>query len=114
MPFQPPRIWRTRYSDWTLDRCSYDNDFEYAKPGGSTKDVALSNLTIPPAVAWVKHLTWPSDERGRMKAAYQAKHFAHGFGCSYVWDVAANRLIFNPEYYARTRQPLPELARDES
>lgn len=119
-PFQPARIWRTVYGDRVLTRVVYDNDCEYARPDGAAavRDTALPQLTIPPAIAWVKHLTWPSNERGHSKQRYQEARWSfkegRGNGCSYAWDDAKGRLVFNPEWYARNRLPLPEVARDDS
>lgn len=113
-PFTPPRIWRCKAGEWVLHRCTYDNDMVYSTPAGvEVADVALSTMTIPPALVLVKHLSWMNDARGQMKVRYQERHFAHGGGCSYAWDPVRG-LVFNPAWYARNRLPLPETVREDS
>jgi hypothetical protein len=115
--FVPPRIWWVTYGDRVLTECHYDNDMTYARRDGSARviDKSLPHLVIPPTVARIKHLTWPSNERGRRKAQYQATRWnpPRGNGCSFAWDDAQGKLVFNPAYYERAKQPLPETARDE-
>ena len=115
-PFQPPRLWRCKVGDRVLARVSYDNDCVYARPDGAdaVEDKALPCVTIPPSVAWVKHLSWMNDARGRLKVVYQTRHFAHGAGCSFGWDDARGGLIWNESYFKKTRQPIPETAQDSS
>jgi hypothetical protein len=113
-PFQPPRIWWCKYGERVLTQCSYDNDFEYAKLDGtsSVKDDKLPSLVIPPNVVWIRHLSWLSNERSRLKVAYQAKHFGHGAGCSYRWDESTNSLTWNQAYFDRLKLPLPEVVHE--
>lgn len=116
-PFTPPRVWRTMYNGYRLARVTYDNDCVYDRLDGSggAQDKHLPSLTIPVALVSVRHHSWLDDERSRIKIEYQTARWAGngGAGCSYAWDAAANRLTFNPEYYARTKQALPELAHDD-
>ena len=110
-PFQPPRIWRTRVGHRVLYQCNYDNDFLYAREDGDdvVPDRGMSFLTVPPSVAWVRHLSWLNNERSRLKVKYQEKRWnpPKGNGCSYAWDDRVG-LIWNRDYFERTKQMIPE------
>jgi hypothetical protein len=107
-PFQPPRIWYTRYGDKKLSQCNYDNDFIYKNPNGEVfSDKNLPYLIVPANVAWIKHLSWLSDERSKKKIEYQLIRWNT---CSYKWDHDNNCLTFNEEYYNKLGLGIPEVA----
>jgi len=113
--FCPPRIWRVKHGNLTLNRFHWDNDCYY-RENGSVYDIGdklLGHLAIPKSVAFITHETWLSNERSKLKCLYQEKHFAHGAGCGFKWDEEKNRLVFNLDYYKKTGQSLPELHTDE-
>lgn len=112
-PFTPPRIWRTNIGGYKLSECVYDNDFVYVNAGGAQiSDKSLSNYIIPKSVAWIKHYSWLSDERGKKKCAYQAHHFIFGSGCSYRWNEKDNELEWNPAYFKKVGEVIPNTAKD--
>ena len=109
-PFTPPRIWRTNFSGYKLSKCAYDNDFLYTNAvNAQVWDRSLSNYIIPKSVAWIKHYSWLSDERGKQKVAYQEAHFSHGAGCCFKWD---NGLKWNGSYFKKVGEPFPETAKE--
>lgn len=108
-PFQPPRVWYTHYGDKKLMACNYDNDFLYRDTKDKVvPDKDLPSLTIPINMAWVKHLSWISNQRSKNKVAYQALHFKHGAGCSFAWDEEKSILVWNQEYFNKLNQVIPE------
>lgn len=112
-PFTPPRIWRTNIGGYKLSDCVYDNDFVYLNSiGAQISDKQLSNYIIPRGVAWIKHYSWLSDERGKLKVKYQASHFSHGAGCSYSWNEKENRLDWNKEYFKKVGEVIPKIEKD--
>lgn len=127
-PFQPPRIWHVNCGKFKLAECSYDNDFVYQNIGtdgvvnsGSDQtiptfvsDKAFASFTIPPSIAFIRHDTWLNNERSKMKVAYQNLHFAHGAGCSFGWNPAKGGLVWNENYFTKTRQVIPETQSENS
>lgn len=114
-PFTPPRVFKVRSGNLTLQCFSWDNDLLYTD--ASYKDLSvyvdyrkLASCTIPPQVAWVKHLTWLSNEKTKAKVTYQQDHFKGV--CSYRWNGSTNSLEFNPDYYASKGLPFPEIAQE--
>jgi len=111
--FTPPRIWRTNIGGYKIDDCIYDNDFTYINAGGAQiSDKSLSNYIIPKSVAWIKHYSWLSDARGKQKCAYQNLHFSHGAGCSYRWNNEENKLEWNPAYFKKVGEVIPNTLKD--
>ncbi len=114
-PFCPPRIHRVKVAQLTAAGFWDDNNVYYAMPepavSGVVKDVEMPHLTVPKAVAWVRHATWLSDERSRRKIDYQVNGRKWP-SCSFAWDDARGGLVWNEEHFKRTGQPLPEVARD--
>lgn len=112
-PFTPPRIWRTKIGGYKIDSCVYDNDFSYINAGGAQiSDKSLSNYIIPKSVAWIKHHSWLSDARGKQKVSYQNLHFSHGAGCSYRWNNEENKLEWNPAYFKKVGEVIPNTLKD--
>lgn len=113
-PFTPARIHRVYPPGWFAHGFWDDNNVSYlGRVIGpvhqeTRRDTAFPSLTIPKETAWIKHLTWLSDERSRSKVAYQR---ARGWECSYRWDETTNQLAFNEAYYAARGLPLPTVAR---
>ena len=104
-PFTPPRIWRTNFSGYKLDKCAYDNDFLYTNAiNAQVWDRSLSNYIIPKSVAWIRHYSWLNDERGKEKVAYQESHFSHGAGCCFKWD---DGLKWNEAYFKKVGETIP-------
>lgn len=124
-PFTPMRIHRLRPRA-NLEAVGFwaDNNVMYIERGrgddgletGRTiRDSDLATMTIPPSVAWIRHMTWLSDDRSRRKVAYHENHFnsrPSGVRSSYRWDDAKG-LVFNEAYYQYVGQPMPQVARDE-
>lgn len=106
-PFTPARIHRIKSGKMEATHFSGDNDISY----GSAHQNTFSNMTIPQSVAWIRHMTWLSNERSRKKVAYHEAHFAvhpNGLRCSYSWDEKLG-LIFNQAYYTYIGQPIPKI-----
>lgn len=102
--FTPPRIYRTPY----LDRFYDDNNLQYKMSDGRVvKDLEMASLTIPKNVAWVKHLTWLSDERSKKKCEYQQKRWG---ACSFRWDDEKNELCFDEKYFSSRGLLPPEIS----
>lgn len=114
-PFCPPRIHRVKFKsydgDYTTNSFWDDNNVSYLKDDGSISklDREFSFLTVPRSVAWVKHLSWLSDERSRAKINYQT---SRNWVSSFSWDDSQGGLIFNPEYYTKAGKSFPEIAQD--
>lgn len=105
-PFTPPRIHRVRVDGYRAHSFSGDNDIQYG--GAITRDIVpqsrFPSVTVPPSVAWVKHLTWQNNDRSRRKIEYQLQ--GRGWPqCSFAWDDTKG-LVFNPAL------PVPKVARD--
>ena len=103
-PFQPPRIHRLRFDGCTAIGLWDDNNVLYRYDGGQLmRDINLSHLVVPKNRAWVRHMTWISNERSRDKVRYQSARA--GWQCAFKWDTDKG-LIWNPDL------PIPETARD--
>lgn len=107
-PFTPPRIHRV-YLPGLRASGFWDDNNVYYKGGWDhseaiQRDIDFASLTIPENVAWITHFTWLSDDRSRRKVEYQ---LSRGWCPSFKWDYVANRLEWNPEYYARHGLPFP-------
>lgn len=107
-PFTPPRIYRVKVGGYRVHSFSDDNNILYG--GMLTRDLKrdedFAHLTIPTGIAFVRHLSWLSNERSRQKISYQN---ARGWQCSFAWDESKG-LIFNPAYYGS--RPFPRLGHD--
>ncbi len=103
-PFTPARIHRVQVGGYRATSFYDDNNVNYH--GTITrdikKDLSFPSVTIPKAVAWVRHLTWLSDFRSRAKVRYQE---SRGWKCSFKWDETKG-LVWNEAL------PIPETARD--
>lgn len=102
-PFTPPRIHRIRakHHDAPVYAHSFiaDNDIVYSNEEGDSSfrihQDELASRTIPQGYAWIPHITWQSNERSRLKIAYQLR--GRGWPqCSFSWDDSKGGLIFNP------------------
>lgn len=95
-PFTPPRVFRVWAASYRVHSFSGDNDIAYG--GTITRDILsqerFASATVPKEIAWVKHLTWQSNDRSRRKIAYQTARW--GNVCSFAWDDTQGGLIFNP------------------
>ncbi len=102
-PFTPPRIHRVAAGELRATDFYDDNNVLYRRPGDGwiVRDTDLPCVTIPKAVAWIKHLTWLSDLRSKTKAAYQWVRWGR---CDFDWDDSRGGLIW------RDGQPIPETA----
>ena len=102
--FCPPRIFRTKFEDYTIKEFYWDNDIIYENQAGKRfSHNALLNSEIPKEIAHVKHLTWLHDN-GKYKYEYQMKHFG---SCGYKWNYRSNKLEFNEEHYLKNNIKLP-------
>lgn len=108
-PFTPARIHKIKTSDFIADRFWDDNNIEYLAHDYNQLDRQFANVAIPKSVAWIKHLTWLSNDRSRAKINYQK---ARNWVCSFDWDAKEDRLIFNKDYYIKSGKDFPETARD--
>jgi hypothetical protein len=111
-PFTPPRAFRVNLSDYKLSCFYHDNEVYYTyKITSKYKDFKeLSNRIIPQNIAFIKHYTWPNNERGRLKTEYQTTRW--GDLCSFKWNYDTNKLEFNENYYKNFNQPLPSVLKD--
>lgn len=111
-PFTPMRIHRVDTPGGYVAAGFWDdNNVYYRRPwegetGYLVRDADMACITIPTTVAHPAHYTWLNDERSRRKVEYQ---LSRGWTPSFRWDYTANRLEWNPEYYARHGLPLPEI-----
>jgi len=101
-PFTPPRIFRTNFPPFKLGLFRDDNNLLFNYDGKEVWDECLPNKTIPKSVAWIKHLSWLSNETSKNKVKYQK---SRGWNCSYEWDEINNKLIFNPVFYRGKQLP---------
>lgn len=101
--FCPPRIhWIKKNGG--VDKFVWDNDLRY-KNGKHSNEVA--KIAIPKNIAQITHYSWcGSPEFLQKKIQYQLKTLGV---CSYLWDDKQQCIAFNPEYYKKIGQPIPEL-----
>jgi hypothetical protein len=111
-PFTPPRLFRVNTNGYKLINFHWDNDITYQSEDCSIKEYqhSLPSKTIPAKTAFIKHLSWISNEKSKQKVNYQMAHF-NGV-CSFAWDDKENKLVWNKEYFAKTGQPIPEVIRE--
>lgn len=113
--FHPPRIFRNKFTEFVaLDKMTYDNDVQYIdKLENKVLDYRyIPNKNIPKNIAFIKHLTWQSNQKSKEKIEYQEKRWGKD-SCSYKWDDINNKIIFNKEYYKKIGQEVPVLNKDE-
>lgn len=109
--FVPPRIWKVNCPPFFLEKFNFDNDCLYKFGDKIVSDKCLRTKIIPNDP--VRHNSWVgSKERLSGKCFYQEKHFAHGSGCSYKFNDSENKLEFNLEYFAKTKQTLPKVIKE--
>lgn len=114
-PFTPPRIFRTRFYNASIGRFYLDNDISYEAEGQEFRFQGFPHRIIPKEIAWVKHLSWLSNERSRRKVAYQKAHFAkYGGECSYAWDEKENKLIFDLDFFKKRGLMIPKIEYEKS
>jgi len=113
LPFQPPRAFRVQYNGYRLNNFRHDNEVVYH--GIITRDIkdfeSFPSKIIPPNISWIVHKTWISCEKTKSKVEYQRGRWG-GSLCSYKWDETNNKLVFNPQYFARFGKPIPELIKE--
>jgi glycosyltransferase involved in cell wall biosynthesis len=102
--FRPPRIFKTEFEGYKLDRFFWDNDVIYKKGGREVPHKDFPNITAPKQICHPLHHTWVSGERSRKKVEYQLNHFGH---CSYKWE--DGELKFDDSYFVKTGERKPEL-----
>lgn len=113
--FCPPRIWEVNIKDefdkYRISHFSWDNDVIYTdSKGAEFSDKRFPAKEIPKFIAHVKHHSWLSNERSKLKVQYQNLHFK-GI-CSYIWNEAENKIEFNKDYYIKNRIPIPIINKD--
>lgn len=108
-PFTPPRAFRVKTGGYTINRFTWDNDIEYIHyvKGEQLSYRQLPTKIIPPSVAFIKHYTWLSNEKTRLKIEYQLKHFKGV--CGYRWNSETNSVEFNPDHYQQIGESIPEV-----
>lgn len=102
--FAPPRIFSVKKHGGALD-FYWDNNMRF-KDG--TDHSSASEHLIPKDVAFVKHLTW-LHKGGERKVAYQKKRFGD---CSFRFNREKGELEFDPDYFAKYKEPIPQLFKD--
>lgn len=112
-PFIPNRIWKVKNLPFTLKNYNWDNDCLYQNREQIVSDKCFKAKIIPQSLVFVRHLSWVgSKERLIGKINYQNAHFGEkvgGFGCGYRWNYGNDCLEFNPNYFASTKQQIPEV-----
>lgn len=96
-PFTPHRIHRIDSRSSCVAESFYeDNGIAYRSETTNElfPDKAFASMTIPEGVAAIKHISWPNNQRGKLKQSYQWKRW--GGACSFSWDDSQGGLIFNP------------------
>lgn len=110
--FIPNRIWKVKNPPFILKNFNWDNDCVYQSGGQLASDKFFRSKVIPQSQVFIKHLSWVgSKERLINKINYQNAHFGEkvgGFGCGYRWNYGEDKLEFNPNYFAATKQQIPE------
>ena len=102
--FAPPRIFSVKKHGGALE-FYWDNNLRF-KDG--TDHSSASEHLIPKEVAFVRHLTWLHGG-GEKKVAYQKKRFGD---CSFRFDKEKGELEFDPDYFAKYKEPMPQLFKD--
>ncbi|HYF10093.1 MAG TPA: hypothetical protein VD967_00615 [Candidatus Paceibacterota bacterium] len=102
--FAPPRIFSVKKHGGASE-FYWDNNLRFRD---GTDHSSASEHTIPKEVAFVRHLTWLHGG-GERKVAYQKKRFGD---CSFRFNKEKGELEFDPEYYAKYKEPFPQLFRD--
>lgn len=114
-PFCPPRIFRVKSNGYELDSFYFDNDLVYKGTIVEfnkfvNKEISykmLPSKVIPSKLVWIRHLSWISNEKSKLKCFYQQNHF--GGQCGYKWNELDNKLEFNGEFYKVNGLPIPEV-----
>lgn len=99
-PFTPARIYRISAPPFKLGVFYQDNDISYVYNDQEVQNSVVKNKVIPQKIAWIKHLTWQSNENSRLKVQYQQKRWNL---CSYEWK--DGQIQFNEEYYKNKSKP---------
>lgn len=110
-PFCPSRIHRIKTGSYIADSFWDDNNILYR--GTITRDfkrdTEFASMTVPKECAFVKHMSWLSNERSRLKCEYQIRRWGQS---SYRWNEKTNSVAFNEDYYRARGLPLPAVARE--
>lgn len=105
-PFTPMRIHRVKSGTYVADHFWDDNNISYR--GTVTRDFKrdtyFATMQIPKAIAWVKHLSWLSDERSKRKTEYQRLRWGSS---SFRWNQETNRLEWDESHFAAHKLPFP-------
>lgn len=117
LPFTPPRIFRVTTNGYKIKEIYHDNDCLYTGQItglGELKIVDVSykllpTKVIPQSTAWIRHMSWVSNEKSKLKCEYQEKHFGKGI-CGFKWE--DNQLKFNEEYYKKYGLVLPKICKE--
>ena len=64
---------------------------------------------VPENLTFIKHYSWLSNERSRLKIEYHQKHFG---ACSFIWNYNQNKIEINYPYYNMTGYSKPILQKD--
>lgn len=106
-PFNPMRIHRVKTKNGLVaDAFWDDNNLLYKDGSGYVADNNLPNTTIPQSVAWVKHMSWLSNERSKKKIEYQT---SRGWKCSFKWNDSENKLELDLENIILSGEEIPEI-----
>lgn len=99
-PFCPARIYRVSAPPFKLGVFYQDNDISYVYNDQEVQNSVVKNKVITQKIAWIKHLTWQSNENSRLKVNYQLKRWNL---CSYEWK--DGRIQFNEDFYKNKSKP---------
>ena len=70
---------------------------------------SLNVEEVPENLTFIKHYSWLSNERSRLKIEYHQKHFG---ACSFIWNYNQNKIEINYPYYNITGYSKPILQKD--
>jgi hypothetical protein len=111
--FAPPRIFKRETIRYTLNKCVWDNDFQYLNDKNEPidyKQLPSKTISENTVAGGVKHLTW-THENGELKEKYQRLHF-NGI-CSYKFNKETQKLEFDLEFYKKNGLSLPIINKDD-
>jgi hypothetical protein len=107
--FCPPRIFKTKLNNLSLDSFYYENDIYYIDRDNNKVDYKqLSNLSIPKAIAHIDHYSWCGEKIYLQNKIKYQNHRYKGI-CSYKWNEEKDCLDFNDKYYKMINQPNPTI-----
>jgi hypothetical protein len=108
-PFCPPRIFKTEYQGYKLDRFYHDNEVVYLGMDSERTHEQFAKKQIPQDLVFIPHFCWQNNEKSRQKINYQTIRWGKDF-CSYKWE--DGQVKFNEDYYKKMGLRIPKLICD--